>query len=569
MVQMYRREGKNLDVVVLPLHDQLYGSAGLSLWLLLGAAALLLLITCANVTNLSLARALDRRREFAMRVSLGATRASVGSLLVIENLLLALAGAAGGLVLAWLGTDYLVTLAPPSIVIGEDIRVRGTQIVFAASLAVIACLIVSAAPVIDTTRISIGLGQIGARTGRGRGTRRLRQTLVVVQLALTLLLVTGAGLLIRSVAQLTRSDHLGFSAEGVVVLNVEAIGDRYQDRAARQTFSRDLMLRLRAIPGVQLVSSGPAPLVSGAGDEGYREGFNTLTSWGPPGHEEQGRMIWVKNVDPEYRSVYAIPLMRGRWFNATDDSTAARVAMINNEAAHFMFGDVDPIGRQLPMQKFLGAPPPVVVGVVSDVLQRDLALTANPEIYLPVAQQPAITFAMLSVKSAMPTKTLIAAIQRQLRATSPDLAASRLESMTDVVAASLARHTFVLRLLGLFAALGLALSVIGLYATVSYLVTQRTSEIGVRLALGAPRTRVFGMVVGEAGLIAVVGIAVGTPLTFAAARLLSSFLFEVKTTDVLAYSLSPLLLAAVALAAACAPARRASRVDPAVALRYE
>jgi putative ABC transport system permease protein len=580
MRRIYERDKQQLDVIVMPLHDQLYGSARQALLLLFGAALLLLLITCANVTNLSLARALERRRELAMRVALGASQGAVGSLLLLENLLLTMIGGVAGIVTAWLVADSLVALAPPSVVLNGNVHVRGAQAVLAALLVVVSCLLISLAPLMTSMpkRLAAALMQSSVQAGRGRGLRRVRQTLVTAQLALTLLLMTGSTLLIRSVGRMVRPDHLGFSPEGVVVATISPFGDKYHVPGASAAFNRQLEQKLREIPGVQLVSSGPPPLVAGMGTLGYREGFNQLFSFADPSKPRAGgkhpsteaQSVWVKHVDSAYRAVFGLTLASGRWIAAADDSGSTRVALLNRAAAKLFFGELNPVGRVLDVANLKrDGQAPLVIGVVDDVLQRDLTLEANAEVFLAAAQQAPSYAAMLSVKSTASTAATINEIRRVLFNLDPTLAASRLESMHDVVEASIARQRFVLRLLTLFASLGLVLAAIGLYGIVSYVVAQRTREIGVRLALGADRRHVLALVMRESTMLAAIGVAIGIPLTLAGARLLSGFLYEVSRYDALAFSAGPLILVTVAIAAAWMPARRAAAVDPALTLRVD
>jgi predicted permease len=581
MRETYARQNQTLDVIVEPLHDHLYGSARPALLLLFGAAVLLLLITCANVTNLSLARALERRRELVMRVALGASHGAIGSLLLLENLLLTIAGGVAGLATAWLATDSLVSLAPPSIAVSGDIRVRGAQVAFVGLLIAGTCVLVSVAPI--TTSLPKGLAgslmQSSVRAGRGLGMRRMRQSLVTVQLALTLVLVTGAGLVIHSVQRITRPDHLGFSTDGVVIATIPAFGAKYRVPGVAIDFYRRLRERLRVMPGVQSIASGPPPLISGMGTVGYSEGFNQLVAWSDPtkprlggtGPSSEASLIWIKHVDAAYKDVFGLRVSTGRWITTADDSASTRVALVNRAAAKLFFGDANPIGRLVDVGALKqNGQAPVVVGVVDDALQRDLALAANPEVLLPLAQQPgSASIAMLSIKSTASPSATVNEIRRILKTLDPELAPSRLEPMSDVVAASIARQRFVLRLLTLFASLGLVLAAIGLYGVVSYLVAQRTSEIGIRIALGAERRDVVGLVMRESATLAAVGVAIGVPLTLAGTRVLSGFLYQVKAYDLAALSIGPVILAAVAVAAAWLPSRRAAAVDPALTIRAD
>jgi predicted permease len=571
------------QVITIPLAERLFGSSRSALLLLTGAAVLLLLITAANVTNLALARTVERRREFAMRIAVGASGRSIGALLLFENLLLALIGAFGGVVLSSLATNYLVSLAPPSVAIAGDIRIRGAQIAFAAVLALVTCMCISAAPILSVVRGTVtNFGLTGTGSGRAIALSRLRRALVVAQLAVTVLLVVGAGALIRTVERLTRPEHLGFSPQGIVVLDLTAVGQRYsgaQRQSRTAALVQEIQTRVRGIPGVTQVSTGPAPLVGG-GSEGLTQGFDAIIGWTPPNDRNSTHTIWEKFVDPDYRELYGIRLIGGRWFGRADVAGSAPVVILNRTAAHLFFGQSNAVGKTISRNLFnkdlfdreladsLGNAP-VVVGVINDVLQRDLGMTANPEIYFPAAQRRPPPGVRLSIKTGGSPTAVMNAVRAQLREVDPLLAATRLEPMTDVVDASAARHNFIKRLLTLFAMLGLVLSMVGLYAIVSYLVSQRTTELGVRIALGAQPRHIGSLVIGEAARLVLIGIAVGIPLALGGTRLLSGILYDIHVTDIAAFSTAPVLLAIVAIGAAWLPARRATKVSPTVAMRAD
>jgi putative ABC transport system permease protein len=572
-VRNLRKAGYTVSVVTMPLHEQLFGPARPTLRLLFAAAVLFLLIACANVTNLVLARTIERRRELAVRTVLGASARSLAALVTIENMLLAGAGGVIGIGIAYLATNLLAAFAAPAVLMSRDVSIDGSTLLFATGLAVGCCALVSLAPIVHVVRDRsiFRLTQSGAQSGRAHGARRTRRTLVVTQLALALVLMAGAGLLLRSVARLTRAEHLGFNPDGVVILNLPPFNANYRGEALTRLKSQ-LVSRARALPGVVDVAIGPPPLVGGSGDEGWREGFDAILSYRRPGDKEKTSMIWAKYVDDRYAPTFGLRVRMGRAFASTDDSASQKVVMVNNAAAHVFFGTDNPIGRYLPATFLTDNKPNValVVGVIDDALQNDLVQDAKPEVLLATSQRPGqMPFVNLAVKSSLPPAVMVGQLQRVLREVDPSLAPSRLESMSDVANASLARHRFVLRLLIVFAALGFALSIIGLYAVVSYLVAQRRTEIGVRMALGAQRRHVMGLVLGEGLIMAATGVLIGIPLTLGASRFLGSLLYEVQAWDFMSLAIGTALLAAVALVASYAPAQRAAALDPAATLRSD
>ncbi len=580
------RYGVSERIVVTSLHDYLFGNAAPPLALLFGASALLLLITCANVASLALARALERRRELAVRMALGAGRVRLTATIVVENVLLALVGAAIGGIVAFWGVRVVTALAPEEIARLGPPRLDGLTVIFAVGAAVVSALLVSAAPVLSATDASVHrlLGHMGSPGALDRVRPTMRRALVAAQIALAMVLIAGAGLLLRSISRLTRPDHLGFSPQGVVIASVAGFGAEYQE--SRQEFVRALVARVRVVPGVQAVALGPPPLVAGKGEVGYREGFSmmfvyhdSLTPGAP------STMVWVKDVDPEYLQVFNIHLRDGRNFRTSDNATAPRVAILNASAARLFFHGREPIGRDLSVpaltrelvgsgpvipgsSRFRTVPPPRVVGVVDDMLQRDLTLGANPEVLLPLAQHPgSILGASLAVRTSGDPAALIGAIRRAMREVDSNLAPTRLEPMQRVVDASLRPHAFLMRLLVAFALVGAALAIIGIYAVIAYLVTRRTAELGIRMALGAQRTDVVALIMREGAVVTASGVLAGTVAALGAARLLRAFLFEVSAHDTATFVLAPIGFALVALVAAFFPARRAAGIAPASALR--
>ncbi len=568
-----RKHGTESQVVVTSLHDRLYGTARPALRLLFGAVLLLLLLACVNVANLSLARTLERRRELAMRATLGASRWSLTLDVLAENVLLATGGAGLGALAALWTTRFFVRLSPADITQAGPIAVNAGSLLFAGITGALVSLLVSVGPAVAALRMDLQLvlGQGGARAGRGRVARRVRRTLVVGQLALALLLIVGAGLLLRSMSRLMRAD-LGFRAGGVAVASITtAASDRYETTSSARRLFDDLEERLRGLPGVQEVTFGEAPLVAGTQD-GVREGFSMIFSIRRAGQDSANTVMWANYVDAGYLATFHIPLLAGRGILATDDSTAPAVAVVTASAARILFGTDQAVGRALDH-----VPPNMsrgrditVVGVVRDVRQRDVAVPAVPEVLLPVAQQDVLLRrGSIALRTTGDPDGLIRSVRRLLREVDPDLATTRLTTMQSVVDASLAPRRFLLLLMGAFAALAMALAVLGLYAVVSYLVARRTQEIGVRMALGATRADVRRLVLGEGARLVAIGIAVGAPAAYVLSQVLTNFLYEVEPHDGFTFAVAPLALAAAALLASWGPARRATRVDPASTLRLD
>ncbi|MEP6833016.1 MAG: ABC transporter permease [Gemmatimonas sp.] len=571
-IQNTRKHGTKIRLVVQSLHEQLFGSARPALQLLLGAAVLLFLIACANVANLSLARTLERRRELAVRIALGAGRQSLALLILAENVLLAVIGGTVGLVIAYAASATLGSIAPAEINNVRSVQVNAGSVLYALMLAMFTAIAVSIVPVLNITanRTQPMMGQWAASSGRGRRLSRVRQGLVMTQLALTLLLITGAGLLIRSVAALARPDRLGFSPAGVVIANIQLNHGQYGDSTSWRVFTEQLTNKLAEMPGVQSVAVGPAPLLAGQGS--LAEGVDGVFTYHDPLQlSEVNHDIWVKDIGTQYLGTFRIKLKKGRNFQATDNAQATRVAIVNSAAARIFFHERNPIGLPLPTRFFneSGFIAPVIVGVVDDMLQKDLTMSPHPEVFFAAQQRgfgPTVT---LAIRTNAPASVTIAGARKALAEIDPLLAASRLESMDSILNALLSTHTFLLWLLVGFAGLALILSVIGLYAIVSYLVAQRTVEIGVRMALGAQRVQVFGLVLGEGVVLVVAGVTVGSLAAFALSQLLAKFLFEVQRHDALTFAVSPVILSVVALFATYVPAMRATRVDPAITLRAD
>ena len=567
-----RRAGYTVRGVVLPLREQLFGRAAPPLRLMIGAAALLLLVACVNVTNLSVARTLDRAGELAVRSAMGASGRSLALLILVEHVGLSMLGFIGAAAVALWATGVIARLTPASLMSGREVHLDGMAVAVCAALALAATLLAAAASllVLGRSPSRLALAVAGRQTTSSPGAFRLRRALMAAQLALAVVLVTAAALMTQSVIQLIQPAHLGFTPSGVLVARVDLLAKQYTNGADRQSFAQRVIERVAGLPLVQSVGVGPQPLVAGDG-ETLREGYSSLTSVRDPAHPDAPpRTIWVKHVDTGYVASLRVRV-RGRSFTAADDGSAPQVVMLTKKAATLFFGNRDPVGQLLTLEPVARhGPPRLVVGVIDDLLQRDVAIDATPEMLFPIAQQAMYPYSLvIAVRTSGNPDALIGPVREVIRSVDPEIAPSRLESMDRVVAASLKRHTLMLSLLGALSVVGWILAVIGVYAVVSYTVAARTREMGVRLALGAQRGQIVRMVLAENGLTTAAGLAIGLGVALVLSRYLSAFLVGISSRDGLTLVLTPILLGLAATAAAYIPAHRAARLDPTAALRSE
>jgi putative ABC transport system permease protein len=563
-----RARGDTVTLLVAPLREQLFGNVRPALRLVATGAGLMLLIACANIASLSLARALERKRELALRVTLGSSRASLGMLILGENLVLAVLGVMTGLIIAGWTIALMTSVAPPEI--GRvPIDFAGGALVFASVVGLLVAVVVSLAPLASVSGRSLQpmLAQAsGASSGTSPGLQRLRHALVVAQMALAVLLLSAVGMLTRSVGRLVRPDHLGFQARGIVVASVRLLGPEYRSPEGKLAFIRLFALRAAALPGVQSTAVGPPPLVGGRG-ETMREGFSAVAVYADSNRGVAPATVWIKHVDEGYFDTFGIPLRSGRGFRSADGPLDVPVAVVNAAAAKLMFPGKAVIGQSLPDLGLTTRATPTVVGTVADVLQRDVAVRASPEVYVPLAQQTNVTpMPTLAVRAENPA-AVIQDLRHTLRSIDPSVAAIRLESMSEIIETSLRRHGFLLFLLRLYAGLGFTLAIVGLYAVISYLVTNRASEISLRMALGAQTHQVVKLIVGECALLIASAVAIGVPAAVLFGRSLRAYMFEVSAADPYSLMLATLALAAAGMTASYFPARRAASADPVSALR--
>ena len=565
LARQYHDTNDGHGAAVTPLREMLVRSIRPVLLTLLGAVALVTLIACANVANLMLIRAAHRTTELAVRTALGAGRARIARQLLTETLVLAAAGALAALALAATAVDAIVRWSPVDIPRLSEVGVDGGVLLLTAFWTVAAVVLCGLAPVagIFARPPMAALRVAGAGASGQPGPARLRRVLVVAELGIALLLLVGAGLLVRSLARLASVDP-GFTAERVLRFDLSLPGARYPDDAKVAAFTRDLLARLRGLPGVQSVGATfGLPLT----DFRYNSTFRVAGRDVDPAHEPSAQ---VRVASREYFSTIRLPVLAGRSFGPQDTLGAPIVLIASRSAAAKFFPNGDAIGQRL---RFGARPGSVrlegeIVGIVGDVHDQGLAQDLTPEFYGSLEQAPVSEFSVV-LRTGQATGDLAPAVRRTVRQLDAELPVTQLETLSEVVSRSIARPRFTMSLLLVFAATALLLSAVGIYGVTAYAVSQRTREIGVRMALGADPGDVRGLVLRDGLRLAGAGLAIGLVAAFGLTRLLRGLLFEIPPTDLMTHAGVALILLAVVLAASWIPARRAARMDPWRALRAE
>jgi len=557
---------KGWRIRLTPLSTQVTSPVRSALLVLLGAVGFVLLIACLNVANLLLARAAGRSREIAVRVALGAGRLRVVRQLLTESLLLAGLGGAAGLLLSHWGARALVALSPGRIPVPrlEQTRMDASVLLFTFALALATGLAFGLIPAWQASRTSLeGALKEGGRTSTGGArSHRLRNILVVAETALSLILLIGAGLLIRSFDRLLRV-NAGFNPERVLTLRIP-LPTGITGKPQQVGYYERMLDRIQGLPGLNAAGLiAPLPL-------GEVDANATFVAEGHPVPPGERQFVKLRAVSPGYFRVMGIPLRRGRVFHQADGPAAPAVVVVNDALVRRYFPNEDPLGKRVSLSGKADAWL-TIVGVVNDVKFLTLTGDPAPEMYRDFRQfffAPFATTFTLRTAADDPMQ-LAAAAQREIRAINPDQPISDLRTMRQVMSDNVATPRFYMLLLGGLAAMALLLAAIGVYGVLSYSVSQRVHEIGIRVALGAPRHVIFRQVVGQALVLAGVGVAAGLAGSFALTRLIASQLYGVTATDPLTFASVSLLLVAVAATASYLPARRAMAVDPMTALRFE
>jgi putative ABC transport system permease protein len=565
---------------VQPLRDSIVRNARTSLLVLLGAVGLVLLIACANVANLLLVRATGRKREFAIRAAMGASRSRVIRQLLTESVLLAVTGGVIGLGLGFLGVRWLLAISPAGLprigedggAVGLDWRVLG----FALAVSCATGIIFGLFPAFSVSRTDLNstLKESSNRAGTGFRQGKTRSLLVITEVALALVLLVGAALLIRTFVAL-RGVNAGFDAHNVLTMEMSMNGDRFSKTAAIAQLSRDGRQRLDAIPGVESSAFTCCLPVDG------QFGLPFAIAGRPvdPSKGQQGAG-WMQ-ASPDYYKVFRIPVVRGREFTDADTASSPGVVIINEAFQKQYFPNENPIGQQILVAKGMGPPfeEPArqIVGVVGNTHDAGLDQDTPPLMIVPDSQvldaMTALNAKIVPLRWAVRThgdpRQLSAAISEQLRQASGGFPVAHIRSMEEIVSRTTSRQSFNMMLLTIFGAIALVLAAIGIYGLIAYSVQQRTQEIGIRMALGADRAAIRKLVVWDGMRLTLIGMVIGLAASFGLTRLIASFLFGVKTWDPTAFIVVPLVLSAVALLAVWLPAARAARVEPMMALRIE
>jgi putative ABC transport system permease protein len=551
-------------IILVPLLEETVGDVKTSLWVLMAAVGLVLLIACANVANLVLVRAAGRQSETAVRMALGAGPGRLARQLLTESGALALLGGLAGLAFTPWVLHGLIALSAQSLprVIGT--RIDGWALAFTLAVSLATGILFGLAPALQTRRAGVYEVLKTGRTTQSRPSNRLRRALVTGEAALSLILLAGAGLLLRSFVNILKVDP-GFRPEDVLTLRVSLPDAKYTKADPVRAFYRELLGRIQALPGVE--GAGAITLLPLGGLSG--SGTTTIDTQSVP-LEDTTPEADFRGVTPNYFRAMGVSLVRGRYFEESDSETSQPVAIIDETLAQTYWPNQDPIGRRLHLgdRQSTRAPWMTVVGVVKHVRNRTLEARSRVEVYWPQAQRPSGSMAVVVRYSGNPL-SLAPTIEKEVSAIDPDLPVYRVRTMREVMGESVARRRLALILLAVFSGLALLLASVGIYGVASYSVIQRQQEIGLRMALGARRRDVLSLVFRQGLSSTLAGLGIGLVAALALTRLMGSLLFAVRPADPLALGGAAVLLTAVALFAIFIPARRATKVDPMVALRYE
>jgi len=576
--------------MLVPADAEIIGSLGRLFFLLLCAVALVLLIACVNVANLLLVRATEREREFAVRTALGAKRGQIVRQLLTESVLLASLGGALGLLLASLGVRALLALLPAAANVPrlDEVRLDGQALAYTAAVSLLTGILFGLAPAWRAAR-GDGANLYAALKESGRGNaasarrKRLGNLLVAGEVALSLMLLVGAGLLVQSFIRLQRADP-GFAPSRLLTLELRTPDYRYGKyetsgpNTSRARLFEQLEQRLSALPGVESaavasklpVKHGPNPWgISIEGRPAPPPGSNEAgaAASGKPGFTQHGSVA-INRITPNYARTLGLRLLRGRWLDERDTAEQPMVALISETTARKYWPNEDPIGQRFTVDYTSWFPKMQIVGVVADIKTNTYDKPPYPEIYWPQAQAPS-SIARILIRTKAEPESLASAVRAEIEKIDRDLPVMELSAMEEVIAVTLWRARLAAWLLGLFAALAVVLAAAGLYGVLSYSVSQRTQELGLRMALGAAPGRVLRLVVSEGLRVVSVGLLIGLVASFMLSRLVASQLYGVTAYDPLTYAGVPVLLLIVALLACFLPARRAAKVDPMIALRTE
>ncbi|HEV8366329.1 MAG TPA: ABC transporter permease [Pyrinomonadaceae bacterium] len=559
--QAYPKESTGRGAKVESFRELMVSGVRPMLWLLFAAVAVILLIACANLANLLLARGLSRQREVAVRAALGASRWRLIRQLLTETTVISIIGGLGGVLLAYWGLRALLRL-PQNFVSADDATLDTRVLLFAIGISVVTGWLFGLAPALQLARPKLQsfLKEGGRGSGEAARWNRVRGGFVVFQVALSLLLLVSAGLLIRSFDRLLRV-NVGFKPEQLLSLEYRLPRNKYGKADVQWNFHRQVTEQIKEIPGVQSVS-----LVRGLPFSG--NGGTTAIILPDREIPEKGKEpeVMFNTVTPNYFETIGIPVLRGRTFANEDQANTPGVLMINQTMADRFWPQQDPIGKQIKFAQ--DGSQGTVVGVVGDAKHYRIEEEQRPQLYVPYSQNPGI-FATLVIRTTVEPLSLSEQVRQAVWKVDPDQPMWKIRTVEFLVTRSIADRKFLLALMGIFAALALILTVIGLYGVISYLVNQRTQEIGIRMALGAQMKDILRMVLKQGMTLVLIGVGLGLGASWMLTRLITKLLYETSATDMVTFSTIAVLLIVVALFACYVPARRATKVDPLDALRYE
>lgn len=566
LAQHYPEDNKNRHTVFLALQDRVVANSRSALLVLFGAVGLVLLIACANFANLLLARAAARRRELVIRAALGAGRRRLLRQMLTESTALSLLGGAAGLVLAMWGVDLLVAFKPPNLARLASIGIDGWVLAFTLGVSILTGVVFGLLPALSATKLEAGeaLKESGRTSTGGVARLRGRSLLVVSEIALALVLLIGAGLLIKSLWRLQTVEP-GFNPDGLLTMRVELPEARYKEIPNQTQFREQVLDSLNSMPGMKAAMISELPM---SGENLMHnfiiEGRTPLA----PGTEPE---LETRTVAGDYFRTMGIPLLAGRDFTPQDREGAPMVGLVNQSFVREYFPNENPVGARIAWARQTPRVWMTIVGVVGDIKHYGLNLPELPALYTSYMQldQPWKRWMYVAVRSDQNVAPLVAGVKTGIWKIDKAIPITKLSTMSEVMSASLAAQRFNMTLMGIFAAVALVLAAVGIYGVVSYSVSQRTHEIGIRMALGAETGDVLKIVLRQGLVLAGFGVAVGIVAAFALTRVMSSLLFGVSATDPLIFAGISIVLTGVALGAAFIPARRATKVDPMIALRYE
>jgi putative ABC transport system permease protein len=563
LAQQYPEFNTNWGINVVPLRTQLTGEIRRPLLILLGAVGFVLLIACANAANLLLARASSRRKEIAVRAGLGASRWRIARQLLTESVILSLVGGTLGVLVAWWGTKALVALSPPALMDLNRVGVSLPVLGFTLGLSLITGIVFGLGPALDATRVDLhhSLKEGGKNVGGSTGSNRVRSLFVVTQVALALVLLVGAGLLVKSLKRLQAVDT-GFNAENLLTVRVNLPMDKYDTDQKRIAFFKQAREQMKAIPGVEAAGA-----INTAPFTGLYSG-TTVDVDGQQLPPDQELKTGVCVTDADYFQTMQIPLKLGRLYNEQEATEMRHVVVVNESFVQKNLGGQNPLGRRLTIYMKEDNVPSEIIGVVADHKHLGLDVAVEPVAYWPHPElvYPGMT---LMLRTRGDAGAVAPAARNVIHGLDPQQPIGEVSTMETLLATSVARARFSASLLTVFSFLALVMAAVGIYGVMSYSVLQRTHEIGVRMALGAQRFDVLKLMVRKGILLGAVGVVAGLVASFALTRLIATLLFDVTATDTATFVVVSVGLFLVTLIACYVPARRATKVDPLKALRYE